>query len=145
MNYLETKLDEVWRYIVKAPGKCLFCPERQNLEAHHIFGGRWRSVWFFRWTPIFGVPLCVEHHKAAHHNKQEFWLKLEVALEGEERWSVICRYRESKVIIPEQPDLKILLADLKKQAAVIEETNYMDLEVDGEYRGRDADGNEYPF
>ncbi len=137
MTTLEIKLDDVCRYITKAKGRCLFCGSTRDIEVHHIFGGRWKSVWFFRWMLIFLIPLCKECHSLAHLNKTGFWIKLEVALEGEpERLSAILHYRESKVAISEKPDLKILYEDLRKQAAMIEETNYMD-SPDEVYRGRD--------
>lgn len=146
MTYTEKQLDRLCAFIAKAPGKCLFC-DRRDVEPHHIFMGRWKRCWFFRWTLAFIVPLCPEHHRlgkdAPHRNQKRFWKKLEAALKDDKkRWALIARYRDSKVGIPEQPDLKDLLADLKRQAKKIDAENWMDREVDPEFKGRNKEGSE---
>ena len=146
MKYIETKLDELWAFIVKAKGRCLFCGSTYNLQPHHVFRGRWKSVWFFRWMPIFGVCLCDNCHNhspfSPHNNKdpKAFWLKLEETLirTDPEKMKFINLYRTNKCEVPERPALDTIRKDLQQQVQNINETGYMDNYVDEIYKGRDA-------
>ena len=68
--------DALWAHLVKlrANNQCEKCGSRNNLNAHHIFGRRMKSV---RWDEANGVALCATHHAlssqfSAHQTPTEF-------------------------------------------------------------------------
>ena len=143
MTHSEKQLDSVSRYIAITGKRCYFCAESRDLHNHHIFFGQHKSVWYFRWSPQFQIPLCKNHHQhdptAPHVDINAFWKKLEAVMSRTEplRWALINYYRNSKADIPEKPDMKEFLRDLKAQAAKIEKEQWIDLDSYQEtYKGR---------
>jgi len=84
---LDKKLDILWSSIVKqrAGNKCEHCGKTRNLNSHHVFGRRNRSV---RWEISNGCCLCPACHTfssvfSAHQTPTAFtkWI---IAQRGEE-------------------------------------------------------------
>jgi len=150
MTYIEKQLDSISRYITITGQHCYFCSKTGDLHSHHLFRGRWKSIWYFRWMPEFQIPLCGNCHLflpyAPHKNMKSFWGKFEslMILRDPERLKLINHYRNTKIGLPEKPNLKELLKDLQLQAAKIENESWMDLEVcDNIYKGRNDDNEIY--
>lgn len=58
---IDKRLDDVWRVIVKlrAGSRCEKCGKTKNLNSHHIFGRRNKSL---RWNLTNGCCLCPACH-----------------------------------------------------------------------------------
>lgn len=115
MKSIDKQLDDAWSLAVKvlAGFKCEKCSNKQNLNSHHVFGRRNKSV---RWHLPNGVCLCAGCHAlnrdSAHQSPLMFgeWIK---SLRGE-RWFTLLMAKartqgrftdfEKKIILKELTD-----------------------------------------
>lgn len=139
------KSDDLWRFIVKAPKICLLCGETNKilLEAHHIFYGSKKSIIEIRLNPLCGCCLCIKCHLykyyAPHVDNKKFLALLEQHLlqKNPEKLKFINQIRNTPDSeLGGKVELKLIYLDLQNQAKQIERTDWMDFDLEPEYRGR---------
>ena len=59
VSKLNKTLDNLWSKCVRKIGKCEFCGETDNLQAHHL---KSRVFYDTRWDIRNGICLCYQHH-----------------------------------------------------------------------------------
>ena len=81
MKPIERRLDSAWSLRVRSIRLCQRCGSRWNLEAHHIFGRRARSV---RWDEENGVCLCRSCHDKQRRQPADFlrWAEEHLGVEA---------------------------------------------------------------
>ena len=138
-KYQDDKLLAMSRQFVKVRDRdcCVICGTGGYVEVHHIFFGASKSIWLYRYDPLFSVTLHLDCHQAdgrseitAHHNPTEFMELLKSKINAPQLEAIT----EKRTILP-FPGFKAMETMLKLQLQT-QEQEWMDGMIEAEYAGR---------
>lgn len=133
MTNIERVCREIWAAVVKARDRhCQLCGAPAT-DSHHIFF-RSQGNWEIIYDPDYGVGLCHDCHEeepfAPHKDNRLFFEKIIPRL-PEERAKKILKYKNSvKKPNPVPPQWKFIKGLLRKKLKLIQETAWMDDDID---------------
>lgn len=128
-NWRAAKADALWGNIIHIrDGHCYLCGGTYVLEAHHLFRRSQTSHPDIRFTPRYGVLLCLLCHDLVEDSPTAFWGLLKQAMCAEpDRWAEISGLRQRALPIyrgtynwPE------IVAELTVRKAALLATSWMD-------------------
>ncbi len=119
---------------MRCQGRCEFCGN--TAEIHHIFFGRqWQGNWKALYNHLYLIGLCSDHHKyepdAPHVDNDKFFETLTKKLftKDPDRLISIMTFKDRPDRDPGKPDWEFIHAELKAVYKKLDETCWMDIEV----------------